>query len=326
MSGSGTINVLALDGGGIRGILAARILQSLADKVGAPPHRAFHLIAGTSTGGIIAGAIGAAVRHGQPCRPEELVNLYVREGPRIFARHWYTGVIQYVRPKYSPRGLEAVLAEFFGSARLAAALTPLLIASYDLQAQRPFFFKSSRIAADPSYDWPLRQVARATSAAPTYFPPLLASQAGVAYAFVDGGVFANNPAMAAYAEARRLYPEAEAINLVSIGTGDRFDALSGRKARKWGELQWARQIVPVMMDSVSEGVDYELREVLRPPLGGAFFRLQPPLTLASPAMDDVSPANLRNLHAEADRYLKLNEPLLAQVAAALAGRHGAGRA
>lgn len=319
------LNVLALDGGGIRGIIAAHLLQALSQRAGAPPHQLFDLIAGTSTGGIIALGVGAAVRDGAPAETAELLDLYMSEGPRIFARHWYTGMTQYLRPKYSPRPLEAVLAKFFGEARLAGALTPLLIASYDLRSQQPFFFKSHRIAADASYDWPLRLVARATSAAPTYFSPLLAARGQARYAFVDGGVFANNPAMAAYAEARRLYPGAAAINLIALGTGDRFDALPVRQARRWGLLQWARQIVPVMMDSVSEGVDYELREVLRPPLAGAFFRLQPQLQQASPAMDDVSPANLRHLAADAQRFLEEQAPLVAQAAAALAER-GAGAA
>lgn len=316
-SGRRCINVLSLDGGGIRGIIPAAILQALTTKLGAPPHQVFDLIAGTSTGGIIALAVGAPVRAGLPCPPGDLVDFYRREGPRIFRGHWYTGLRQWLRPKYSPRALEAVLAEFFGAARLGAALTPLLISSYDLKSQQPFFFKSQRIPADPAYDWFLRDVARATSAAPTYFPPLLAAQAGVAYALVDGGIFANNPAVAAYAEARRLYPDADAINLVALGTGNRQDAISGRRARRWGLLRWACQIVPVMMDSVSEGIDYEMREILRPPMFGDFFRLQPELSLASAAMDDTSPANLLNLQAEAQRYLEQNPAQLEAICTAL---------
>jgi uncharacterized protein len=79
------------------------------------------------------------------------------------------------------------------------------------------------------------------------------------YALVDGGVFVNNPAMAACAEARSLYPGSERIMVVSVGTGDRQDQITYASAKDWGLVGWAKQIVPIFMDSVSEAVDYELK-------------------------------------------------------------------
>src|SRR5689334_24882123 len=176
-----TIKVLCVDGGGIRGIIPSTILEYLETRIGRSLAGVFDVIAGTSTGGIIALSIGSGVRNGRPLSPAEVSQLYFDHGPDIFAKSWYTPILKWFRPKYSPRPLEHVLHNYFERVELAAALTPLLISSYDLHAQIPFFFKSHMIARDPTYNWRLADVARATSAAPTFFPPLRLSRGGTQY-------------------------------------------------------------------------------------------------------------------------------------------------
>jgi hypothetical protein len=217
-------------------------------------------------------------------------------------------------PKYSPDALEETLARFFQDTEFKSALTPLLISSYDLQAQLPFFFKSHRIAADPSWNWPVKSIARATSAAPTYFPPLHLTKGDQDYALVDGGVFVNNPAMAAYAEAHALYPGFAKFEVVSVGTGDRRDRISYTAAKGWGLTGWARQIVPVFIDSVSEAVDYQLSVMP----GCEYHRLQVPhLQAAEADMDNVTLENLANLREVAREYVKSRSAELGQICAQL---------
>ncbi|HEV2205654.1 MAG TPA: patatin-like phospholipase family protein, partial [Candidatus Acidoferrales bacterium] len=221
--------------------------------------------------------------------------------------------------KYSPDALERTLVEFFADAQFSSALSPLLISSYDLQGQLPFFFKSHRIAADPRYNWPVVSIARATSAAPTFFPPFQLARNGESYALVDGGVFVNNPAMAAYAEARALYPDATEFTIISAGTGNRQDQITYEQAKNWGLLQWARQIPPVFMDSVSEAVDYELKSMP----ACKYYRLQVEnLDPASPDMDDVTPQNLANLQTVAARYVASISGQIDAICAALAEGRG----
>ena len=313
-SNRGSIKVLAIDGGGIRGIIPATILSEIQRRLGVNLWEAFDLIAGTSTGGIIALGIGTRCKGDGPYSPDELSELYLQNGPAIFKKNLWTGAKQILGPKYSPAALETALSQFFGDTEFQAALTPLLISSYDLQSQLPFFFKSHRIAADPTFNWNVRDIARATSAAPTYFPPLHLVKGPEDYALVDGGVFVNNPSMAAYAEARSLYPQASEIFMVSVGTGDRQDHIAYSSARGWGLLGWAKQIVPVLMDSVSEGVDYELRALP----GCTYYRLQvPDLEGALSQMDDVDPENLANLQTVATNYVSSNSALLAEICASL---------
>lgn len=305
-----SIKVLAIDGGGIRGILPAVILAELEKRLGKPLHEVFDLIAGTSTGGIIALGLGTRCNSGGPYNSGQLLNLYIQNGAAIFKKNWLTPEKELILPKYSPDSLEATLTRFFQDTEFQAALTPLLISSYDLQGQLPFFFKSHRIAADPTYNWRLTEIARATSAAPTFFPPLHLSRGEKDYALVDGGVFVNNPSMAAYAEARSLYPDAGWVVVVSVGTGDRQDQITYASAKEWGLLGWAKQIVPVLMDSVSEAVDYELRALP----GCTYYRLQVPhLQDASADMDDVTPENLVNLQSVAIDYISSASDVLTKI-------------
>ena len=309
-----SIKVLAIDGGGIRGIIPAVILTEIQKRLGLDLFKIFDLIAGTSTGGIIALGIGTKCKNNGPYSPSELVDLYVQNGPEIFKKNFLTPERQVVLPKYSPDALEAALAQFFQNAEFQSALTPLLISSYDLQGQLPFFFKSHKIAGDPAYNWKLTAIARATSAAPTFFPPLHLTRGDKDYALVDGGVFVNNPSMAAYAEARSLYPDATRFIVVSVGTGDRQDQITYASAKDWGLLGWAKQIVPVFMDSVSEAVDYELNALP----GCTYHRLQVPhLQEASSDMDDVEPENLKNLQSVAEDYVSSIADDLARICSEL---------
>lgn len=314
-----TIKVLAIDGGGIRGIIPALILSEIQKRLGADLYKFFDLISGTSTGGIIALGIGTRSKNGQPYSPTELADLYVENGPAIFKKSFITPIKNFGRPKYSPDALQSILVEFFGDTQFNTAISPLLISSYDLQGQIPFFFKSHRIAENPNYNWPVVSIARATSAAPTFFPPLQLVRGADNYALVDGGVFVNNPAVAAYAEARALYPAAAEFIVVSVGTGNRQDQITYATAKNWGLLQWARQIAPVFMDSVSEAVDYELKSMP----GCTYCRLQvEKLDPASPEMDDVTPQNLANLQKVAANYLVSISHELDAICAALAEGRG----
>jgi len=309
-----SIKVLSIDGGGIRGIIPAIILGELQKRLGRNLYEVFDLIAGTSTGGIITLGIGTRGNNGQPYTPDELLKLYVENGPAIFKKNLFTRVKELFSPKYSPDALEEILAKFFQATEFKTALTPLLISSYDLEKQRPFMFKSHYIAAHPNYNWEVKSIARATSAAPTYFPPLRLTKGAEDYALVDGGVFVNNPSMAAYAEARSLYPEFAQFLVVSVGTGDRQDRIAFAQAKKWGLLGWAKQIVPVFMDSVSEAVDYQLDFMP----GCKFHRLQVShLQAAENEMDDVTAANLANLQETAKEYVATHSTDLDTICAEL---------
>ncbi len=301
--------ILSIDGGGIRGLIPAVVLDRIEERVGRPIAECFDLIAGTSTGGILAVALTRAGEDGRPMwSAAELIELYENQGPKIFDRNVFKtleSVFAIEDEKYPRENLESALDHYLGEARLRDALTDLLIASYETEQRFPFFFKRRRALEDPAYDFPIREVAYATAAAPTYFEPLkLETEDSTIdyFSLIDGGVYANNPSMCAYAEARRHYPD-RAVMVISLGTGELTRSLSYDDLEGWGLREWVwphTPILSVMMDGMSDTVDYQLNQVLEPDL---YFRFQPKLDLAKDEMDDASPENLRALKLQATGLL-----------------------
>lgn len=293
--------ILSIDGGGIRGIIPAMVLKQIEEKTGRDISDLFDLIAGTSTGGIIAVCL---CKHDGDDRakfgPRSLLDLYGRRGHEIFYRSlWHSArsVGGLADEKYPHNNLEAILEEYLGDTLLGTALTNLLITSYDIESRQPFFFKSWR----PEFaDVPMRHAARATSAAPTYFEPAVVTvdDGHPPHALVDGGVCVNNPAMCAYAEARRLWPDEE-ILVVSLGTGEATRPIPYSDARDWGLLEWAAPVLSVMMDGMVDAVDYQLRTILE----NRYFRFQGRLETANDDMDDVTRRNIAALRFEAGRIM-----------------------
>jgi predicted acylesterase/phospholipase RssA len=274
--------VLAIDGGGIRGLIPALVLAELERRCGRRAGELFDLVAGTSTGAIIACAL---TRPG-PLAAERIARIYVDEGPQIFHRSLLKRIMSvegYLDERYDSEGLLMSLRRHLGSARLADAGPPVLITVYDLERRRAMLLG----ARD---DISMVDAAHASSAAPSYFEPARVGE----LTLVDGGVFATNPAMCAYAQ---LDGRAELV--VSLGCGEHTRALSYEEVRDWGRLEWARPVLDVVFDGTSDAVDIQLESLL----GASYVRLQTPLDEASDDLDDVSPENLAALEREAERLI-----------------------
>ena len=257
------MRVLSIDGGGIRGLIPALVLAEIERRSGRRVFELFDLIAGTSTGGILACALCAP----DPLPAEQLVALYEEEGPEIFDRSLWQRIRSaegLLDEKYDSAALDRALERFLSDKRLAETKPDLLVPAYNMGEPGPYFFKS-RKAREEGEDFPLSVVARATSAAPTYFEPY---RAAASQALVDGGVFAANPAMCAFAEVLRFQPAAEIV-LLSLGTGQRTRKRSFDEVEDWGLLEWARPIIDVVFDGVSDAVDYQLSHALRRGTTGA---------------------------------------------------------
>ena len=327
-------SVLAIDGGGIRGAVPARVLQEIESKLRRPICELFDVVAGTSTGGIIA--LGLTKPEGTSGRPayaaSDLLDLYTQDGSRIFPHSSGRKILTLdglADDRYPVKPLEALLQEKFGDTKLSEALTELVIPSYDLSGPGPFFFKRT-YARDQTHtcDVDMWRVARATSAAPTYFDPAAMPEFEHEgdHALVDGGVFANNPAVSAYSEALSLYPDGVEIQVVSVGTGQapaRQEGQPGgpvgyREAQHWGLAKWARPLVSVVLDGVAKTVDYEMTQLCQAGAGGPrYFRLESSLPTASSAMDDASDENVQRLVADGETLLEQESDKLEQICAAL---------
>ncbi|HEY3400230.1 MAG TPA: patatin-like phospholipase family protein [Geothrix sp.] len=306
--------ILSIDGGGIRGLIPALVLAELERLTGRSISDSFDLIAGTSTGGILALGLTTPGEDGRPrYSARDLAGLYQKEGARIFDESpWrrMTNPMGLRAAKYPSDGIEEVLERYFGEARLKDALVEVLVTAYDLEKRDAFFYRRRRAREDARYDVPMRLAARATSAAPTYFEPLQVPWPGDRDVLVDGGVFANNPAMCAYAEGwqtlTRAGWDADGILLVSLGTGLYSRPYRYEDARGWGVAGWARPVLDVIFDGVADTVDYQLRQLLPSGADGSprYVRLQADLDADLSEMDDASPEHLEGLHRAAEAILR----------------------
>ena len=301
-----TVRILSIDGGGVRGLIPALLLAELERLAARPIASLFDLIAGTSTGGILAlGLVKPSSSGGPQYSAADMAKLYETQASQIFGRpflHKLQSLGSVAEQKYPTKGIENVLANYFGDARLHQCLTDVLIPSYEIERGFPFFFKSTNARTRNGYDFAMRDVARATSAAPTYFEPckLAAETEGDYFALIDGGVFANNPAMCALVEARTCNPDACTFIVVSLGTGVQKEPLLYEKAKNWGLAQWAKPVFNVVLDGGSQTVDYQLGALSDSAGRTSYYRFQPQLSDATRAMDNTAPTNLRRLRLLAD--------------------------
>lgn len=297
------------------------LLAWLERKTGQPVSQLFDLIAGTSTGGILALGLVRPNEDGRPAySAEEMAELYEREGERIFASnlwHKLRSLGSIGDQKYPAKGIEEVLRRYFGETKLSSALTSVLAPSYEIERRIPFFFKSHSALAKATHDFPMWQVARATSAAPTYFEParIESAREGDYWALIDGGVFANNPAACALVEARTQFPDAEEYLVCSLGTGALTRRIDYEDACHWGVARWAKPVLNIVLDSVSETVDYQLNQTL--PVG-SYYRFQSTLQRGSEQMDETSPSHVRGLRLLGEKLVRDNTKTLDTLAVKLA--------
>lgn len=263
-------HILAIDGGGIRGLLTTILLERLEAAV--PGFLAkIDLFAGTSTGGILALGLAAGVT------PAQARTLYEVQGPEVFANTVLDNVRDLghaIGAQYSNANLKQVLGDFFGAKTLGDLPHKVLISSFDLdngadnpsalRTWKPKFFHNFPGPGTDSAELVV-DVALRTSAAPSFFP--------IYQGHTDGGVAAGNPSMAALAQALEPTTGGQAladVSLLSLGTGRNNQFLAVQDA-DWGWVQWAPHIIDIMLGGNAGVADYECRQVLGP----RYHRLDP---------------------------------------------------
>ena len=252
--------ILSLDGGGVRGAYSASVLKEIEESTGKRIVDHFDLIAGTSTGGIIAIALGLGLSAAQ------ILEFYQKRSADIFPstgvyQRWRSRVRRVFAPKYPGEALENALASVFGDRLLGDSTCRLLIPSYDAIAGDVHVFKT-RHNARVLQDHKRRavEVALATSAAPTFLPM---SSSSWGQKFLDGGVWANCPAALAVLEAMAvLGVPLEAIHLLSIGTTTEPFSIDDRAAGG-GLIHYRLAVIELLEQAQAVGSWAQTRLLLR---------------------------------------------------------------
>ena len=326
--------ILSIDGGGIRGIIPAMILAEIEKRTQQPIYRLFDLIAGTSTGGLLA--LGLTKPSSKPdgagqataqYSAEELVEMYVEYGGLIFYESLcgkILGPIEdiFVQPKFSSQAKEEVMTKYFGETYLVECLKEVFIVSYDLEKRMPVFFTSNlaKQQTEPAQysklcqGLTLKDAAMATSATPTYFEPYPVqascnNNGCYSYTLVDGGIVANNPAQLAMMEAG--VAEGKKHNdtlLLSLGAGCLTSVYQYKDLKNWGLLQWTIPLLNTVFDANSKLVAGELERLLKPARAGhpgSYYRFQTCLREELEALDNTMLPNIKGLQDSANRLIKL---------------------
>lgn len=244
--------ILSIDGGGIKGILPAAVLAECERRFlkGGSAANYFDMIAGTSTGGIIALGMAAGMR------AEEVLEIYMRHGSEIFPQPWtpptrfgraLRSVYQFARDlavyRYNREPLERALRDRFGNRKLGSVNVRLNIPAFD-------GFNEVNVLKTPHHpdfrlDWQeeLVTVALATSAAPTFFSTY---RNGTRH-FADGGVWANNPVMVALVDSMSCFNvDRHKIDILSLGCGDQDLRMTDGQIKRGGLFHWRTIIESAM--------------------------------------------------------------------------------
>jgi len=350
MTADQKFKILALDGGGIRGVLSARVLQAIEEQVQKPLNEYFDLITGTSTGSILAAGLALGLNS------KTLIQIYQKEGLRIFKPpSWQRSLRQWInQPKYGNEGLMAVLKEYlrhekFGEIQFKQlpeiTKAKLLILAYDTRYRNTTFFISHLPEEQQRwyYDAKLWEICLSSASAPTFFPPYEfhwkdsqnPSSEEWQFPHVDGGVSANNPALAALGHVLGIEKQKlENVAILSVGTGETTEPLEYKEVNSWGLLGWAQQIPTVFMGGQFQLASDVCRQILTSANPKGYLRLQfelndrftqandmcPPKRLGkeaevncytrkkvNEAMDDASPVNIQELLNTTEAFLKSDD-------------------
>jgi len=268
-----TFRILCLDGGGIRGAFTASVLAKWEKMTGKTLANHFDLICGTSTGGIIALGLGLGLS------AQDMAEFYVRKGPQIFPMtgfvrrkwhnfsHWFGG-------KFSVEPLESALKESYSKApngvNLENSSARLLITSYNLTNNSTRLYRTGHSSSVSCHGHlPAAAIARATSAAPTYFISALVDDPGNPHEAVDGGIWSNCPALAAICEAHSvLNIPLDRIEVLSVGTTSAPILIRSPRLSS-GKLGWAKIAADLLMKAQSQAVLLQSGQLL----GDRFIRV-----------------------------------------------------
>ena len=234
---------LAIDGGGIKGVIATRALSMVEEHVHRGCPSLFHLLAGTSTGAIISAGIACGLS------ASKLTSLYTELGQLVFRKNWRTTLFPLSRYRYPNQPLEAMLKKYLGE-RMMGDLwqkvhrKDLVITAFDLVANKTCFIKPWKVEY---MDWPLVTAVLASSSVPTYFPVINGR-------YVDGGVgaYANPCYVAAYEALYCLEWDPAETTLISLGTRRGPHKMIPGQADKFYAWQWISPVMGAFLQSADD--------------------------------------------------------------------------
>lgn len=265
------MNILCIDGGGIRGVLAVAILEGLERDLGKPLNTCFDAVAGTSTGSIIAASIAIGKQM------SDLLVEYLQHGATIFERRAKLGLFRSI---YSDHHLKTFIKDGFEPLGLEEVSLPLMVPAVNVQTGEPYVHRSYATDED-NHKVPLWEAVLASCSAPIFFPPAIVNAGLLA---IDGGLWANNPSLVSLTEAMKYFKKSfTEVRILSIGLGNQKIDFDDKGGSAWGLENWmpvrfpsltfTPKLLDLAMNLSSESITYQCQQLL----GESYLRINAPL-------------------------------------------------
>ncbi len=293
------IRILSINGGGVRGIIPSHVLKYLEESSGKPVNELFDFFMGTSTGAIASVLLTLPGENNRPrYTAEDLLNFYNRDAKKIFYNPWYHRILTldgWIGPKYLASSRYDLLKHFLGDTYFDQLLNNVVIPTYGIYNKEPELFFNWKIQGVADTNFAVTDLLTGAISPPGMFPSVVFGSSGKKFVLADGALFANNPDLAATLIAMSTYPNKQYI-LVSLGTGRIISEIPSTKTVDWGLFQWAKNIVPAIVDSTMKFNNFILRKAF--PFNLDVYSFNMDIDFADSALDDTSEQNLRRLNQD----------------------------
>lgn len=319
------VNILSIDGGGIKGIVSALVLEKIEELIQLYTKNStaniadyFDMIGGTSTGSIITALLVCPNEVGRPkYRAKDIVDMYQNHAKDIFQKkksYPLNTLFGAFGSKYSNQQFAVLLEKYFGDLLITDLLKDSMYTSYNTYNRQAVFFSTISGASSKPNEYRLRDVVLASTAAPTYFPPVnLPGNGSAQDCYIDGGVIANNPALCLLIESLKIPNHTDICDtmLLSIGNVSNPTYYPYNKVKRWGYAGWAAPILNILLEGGEESASYEVEKIFKScHIASQYMRIELQTKHYVPGMDCVSEKDLQILFAYGEELVHLMEPKL----------------
>ena len=306
------IRILAIEGGGVYGLLPAHVLKYIEDRAKKPIAELFDVVMGTSTGALLSVLFNVPGEEGQvKYSASEILDIYNEDGKWIFYSPWYHRILTLnglLGPKYMTAERYRIFEKYLGNLYFDQLLNNVIIPAYGVDQQSPLLFINWKEQGMDDVNFAVSDLLMGAVSPPGFFPSVVFGSRQNKYVLADGALFANNPSLAAVLIAMKNYPNKKYI-LVSLGTGElKSDKKKPDEVIDWGDIQWGAEIIPVLLDSSMKFDNVLLEKAF--PFPVEVFRFNKKISGLKKVIDDITPENLKRLNFEGESIVKKNKKRL----------------
>lgn len=313
------VRILSIDGGGMKGIISAIVLQRLEEllRIYSKNENAvisdyFDLIGGTSTGAIITALLLTPDDCGNAkYSASDIVSLYKEHGKEIFKKRTLyplNTMFGLFGSRYTSKPFEKLLSQYFKDLTLSDMRKDCLCTSYNTSNHKAVFFSTLSNKGWEKENYLMKDIVLASTAAPTYFPPKqIYNENCPNNCYIDGGVIANNPALCLLVESMKMphHTEIKDTMLLSIGNASNPTYYDYRSVKHWGYTKWAFAILDILMDGSEGTVEYQVKKIFDTlHCSDQYLRIEKHMEDEVPKMEDVSAKAIEKMIQIGDALVK----------------------